>query len=216
MPRWDISPIWKDKEVFIIGGGTSLRDFDWNILIPELTIGCNDAFRLGEQVCKICLFGDSSYFHNREKELEKFKGMVMTNHPRFNTQSPNWLLTIPRKPRGLHSDALGWNDNTGFAAINLAILLGASKIYLLGFDMKMAGGKHNWHDGRKDRSGGIVYQKFLKSVPYILKDKKNRFPNVEIYNITDDSELNAFPKIGTREFWESRVHKGELQCTLQQ
>lgn len=205
MPRWNITPIWQNKEVFIIGGGPSLQNFDWKLLIPELTIGCNDAFRLGEEICKVCIFGDSSWFYRRKEELAKYKGTVFTNHPSLINHPAPWLNTVLRKTSGLHKDFIGWNGNTGFAAINLALLFGASRIYLLGYDMKMRGERHNWHDGRIDKTGAIVYKKFLSYVPHIVRDWKRLFPDVEIFNITRDSDLDAFPKIDPDKFWSSRV-----------
>ena len=151
MPRWIPKTKWKGEEVFVIGGGDSLRGFNWGLLKDELTIGCNDAFRLGKEVCKICIFGDAPWFRRNEKELAKFEGVVFTNSSQLlNTRLP-WLWTTPRKSKGLSDRAIAWNDNTGAAAVNLALLLGAKRIFLLGFDMRASErGKTNWCDESKN------------------------------------------------------------------
>ena len=53
MPIWIPQEKWKDEDVFIIGGGDSLRTFNFDVLKDELTIGCNTAFSLGSDICKI-------------------------------------------------------------------------------------------------------------------------------------------------------------------
>jgi len=72
MPVWQPTNDWQDQEVFIIGGGDSLRNFDWELLKEERTIGCNDAYKLGPEICKICIFGDVSWFKENESELTKY------------------------------------------------------------------------------------------------------------------------------------------------
>ena len=149
MPIWNITPIWKDKECFIIGGGASLKGFDWNLLKSEYTIGCNSAFLLGNSICKVCVFGDQKWFLGgrekkfvgHQKQLASFGGMVFTNHTKLLHSTIPYLNTLKRGGRGLYTDCLGWNQNTGFSAINLALLFGCRTIYLLGFDMKMVNGK---------------------------------------------------------------------------
>ena len=89
MPEWKPEPIWKDQEAFIIGGGPSLRDFDWSLLRDKNTIGCNNAFRLGPDICKICLFVDCGFiFSGRKKKREGFY--------RELAKFPNWVVTNTR------------------------------------------------------------------------------------------------------------------------
>jgi len=218
MPVWNITPIWKDKECFIIGGGYSLKksSFDWNLLKSEYTIGCNDAFQLGVSICKVCIFGDKKWFlgdttrklAGHQKQLELFTGMVFTNLPKLLHTDISWLNTLKRSGRGLHTDCLGWNQNTGFAAINLALLFGCSAIYLLGFDMKMIDGKHNWHNNRMDSSGDEVYRNFLQTQKRVQKDWKEKFPNQQIVNLVKppplDSNLTIFPCADFDSFWNKR------------
>ena len=41
MPKWMPEPFWKGEDVFILGGGTSLRKFPWTLLHDEKVIGCS-------------------------------------------------------------------------------------------------------------------------------------------------------------------------------
>jgi len=216
MPIWNISPIWKDKECFIIGGGDSLKGFDWNLLKIEYTIGCNTAFQLGVSVCKVCVFGDKKFFfgdttrkhEGYQKQLESFEGMVFTNLTKLLKSGIPYLNTIERGGLGLYTDKIGWNQNTGFSAINLALLFGCKTIYLLGFDMKMTNGRHNWHNNRLDTSGAEVYDNFLRNEKRVQKDWKAKFSNQQIINLVKpfplDSKLTVFPCADFDTFWKKR------------
>jgi len=211
MSIWQVEKIWENKECFIIGGGASLKGFKWDLLAPELTIGCNNAYQLGADICKVCIFGDVRWFERNNKELESYKGMVFTNVSSLLNSKIPYLNTMKRKANGFYTDSLGWNSNTGFSAINLALLFGAKVIYLLGFDMKLSkDGKHNWHDKRLDKSGAEVYRRFLKSGGCVTKDWKGKFPDQQVINVVkpSSSDLAIFPTMNFDEFWNSRKKVG--------
>jgi len=207
MPRWQIQPLWAGKEVFIIGGGPSLKTFDWERLKGEFTIGCNSAFRLGPEVCKVCIFGDMGFFRENADQLKSFNGPVFTCARKLAQEEIPWLYTLERRNRGLHSTALGWNQNTGALAINLAILLGAKWIYLLGYDMKLQGRDSNWHVHQSPNNSSATYMKFLLAYRDVVKDWKAKFSDREIINVTDDSDLEGFPKVPLKTFWEERQRR---------
>lgn len=202
MPRWEPVKSWKDQEVFIVGGGDSLRSFDWSLISEERTIGCNDAYIHGTD---ICVFGDINWFEAHERALKNYKGIVITNAPKmFHTKIP-WVWTMVRESRGIHENTLAWNASTGAVAVGLAVILGAAKIYLLGFDMQLSNnGKSNWHDNLLDKPDPEVYDKFGEGFGFVAKDLRSKYPGIEVVNVTDDSKLNVFKKIGVKEFWEGR------------
>jgi len=203
MPRWNPESIWKDQDVFIIGGGTSLRTFDWKLLEDKWTIGCNSAFSLGEKICKVCIFGDARWFDIYKHELVKYKGTVFTNSNQLLRTKISWLWTMSRQAKGLHHNALGWNKNTGASAINLALLLGAKRIYLLGYDMYLSQqGQPNWHDRLIHKPNEENYPKFVDNYKFVVRDLEKKWPKVEVINITDNSALNCFPKVGIDVFWK--------------
>jgi uncharacterized Rossmann fold enzyme len=206
MPSWVPEKVWDNQEVYIIGGGKSLEHFDWNLLKDKFVIGCNDAYKLGSFICDICVFGDAKWFDFHKQELVHYKGTVFTNNSRLHKKSPvTWLWTMRREGSGLHLDALGWNFSTGALAVNLALLLGAKKIYLLGFDMKLSkDGDNNWHPNKLDKPNKTLFPKFVKGFLRVKADLEKKFADVEVFNITDDSDLNVFPKIGVKEFWSTK------------
>lgn len=216
MPRWTPENKWKGQDVFIIGGGLSLKGFDWGLLKDEFTIGCNDAFLLGEKVCDICVFGDHKWFKVHYSKLAKFKNPIFTNTNHLcDSKTPKWVWWMQRRGSGFHKDALGWNENTGALAINLALILGAKKIFLLGFDMKILDiakkynkrNQNNWHENLvQDPNLGSI-QKHINAFKSSSSTIEKNFPGVKIINITDDSDLDIFPKIGVDKFWDRRNKK---------
>jgi len=206
MPQWIPKQKWKDQDVYIIGGGTSLKHFDWNLLKSKLTIGCNDAFLHGKDICKICIFGDINWFRLFHDKLEQYDGAVFTNCGSLYKSKIPWLWAMPRIAKGVSHKALAWNKNTGALAINLALLLGAKRVFLLGFDMKLSkDGKANWHPNNINKPNKDIYSEFIKGCTNLKKALPKEFPGIDIYNVTDDSDLNIFPKIGTKEFWKEKL-----------
>ena|SRR3990167_8646320 len=201
MPIWNPEKEWLDQEVYLIGGGASLRGFNFSLLKGKNTIGCNAAFRLGPEVVKICLFGDSSWWEKVKEELEQFKGRVVTCSPTLLPLNIPWLLQIPREKKGLSGGgSVGWNFSTGAAAINLAILLGANKIYLMGYDLSShTDGKTHWHDTYTRKMGEANFDRFQRGFS-IVANNLGKFSSVKVVNVTDGtSKLNHFPRMSFQE-----------------
>jgi hypothetical protein len=210
MPRWRLTKYWDQQDVIIIGGGPSLKDLDWSLLSGENTIGCNTAFIHGPSICKVCIFGDYKWWETFKDQLSKYSdegGSVFTNCPKLMTSPVKWLWTISRESHGLHESCIGWNGNTGAAAINLAILFGAKRIFLLGYDMKHIDGRSNWHNHIIDKKlvRPSVYPLFCHQFGWVKKDWKKKFPNIEIWNVTSDSGLSKdiIPWMSPEIFWAS-------------
>jgi len=204
MPRWKPVETWKDRDVFIIGGGRSLKSFNWNLLKDECVIGCNDAFQLGEDICNICIFGDKKWFKEFKTELMQYKGIVFTSFKEFHYTQNDWIWTLERPAKGLSKTKLCWNRSTGANAINLALILGAKRVCLLGFDMKLTDSKPNWHDKILSKPRASVYTNFIHGMLQVKRRLPSVFPGREIVNVTDSSDLNVFPKISLKTFWKDR------------
>lgn len=220
MPMWKPSTIWSNLDAFVLGGGSSLRGFDWSLLVGERVVGCNQAFRLGAAVCKFVVFCDRKVMYERDKRpragfygaMAKYAetGTLVTTDPMLRTAREQWLKWMPRKSSGLHRDALGFNCNTGMSALNLALLLGATTVYLLGFDMHLDGaGRPNWHDNVIDNPNAAVYGRMIRYCGQVARDLPRVFPGCQVYNVTDDSALDAFPKVAVDTFWKDRRRESD-------
>ena len=202
MPRWSPEKVWDGADAVIIGGGDSLRDFPWEILKGESTIGCNAAYTLGKDICSVVLFGDNAFFKKNQAGLQKYGGPVFTNSRRLQGSTISWLYSVPRQSDGLGLQSLGWNGNTGASALNLALLFGASRVFLLGFDMCAVEERANWHDmyekDRKQRhnsvkkaEAGHPYPRFLRGFEAVVRDWKEKFSDREIINVNDDTNSSG-------------------------
>lgn len=169
---------------FIIGGGGSLKDFDFSRLKDEITIGINYVFKFFEPTYLI--WCDEAVYNQNKEEIDRLKsikyaptwwiGNNWQNVKGFSIadsfQGKDGLI------KGLYGGKNGWMS--GVLAISLASALGYSPIYLLGFD----GDKTHFHDYSIDTDLSLYnswYEEF--------RDKW------EIYNCSLKSSIGVFPKI---------------------
>lgn len=204
--------MWKEEDAYIVGGGPSLKAFDWDLIKGRNVIGCNGAYALGSHICKIVIFGDFLWWEKiaRRNAIERYGGIVVGCSSRMKHPPEPWVRLIRRGGNGLCVDALAWNGNTGSLAINLALILGVQKVFLLGFDMKLGRCKEghlraNYHELRYESPKAHVYPRFARGFQKLADALPGVFPGREIWNITDDSELDMFPKIGLVEHFGAKV-----------
>jgi len=200
---WAPKKEWEGQRAYIIGGGSSLEGFPFQLLAGRNTIGCNEAFRLGRSVVDTVIFGDAAFFHKRKWELETFGGRVVTSAPSLLSLQCDWLKLMGRVRDGLHEgNQLGWNYSTGAASINLAYSLGAAEVYLLGFDMAPSAiGKTHWHRHSLRNPDGASFSRFKRGF-VTLAEAVKKTP-MRVLNVTDGgSELPAFDRITFEQFYQ--------------
>ena len=114
--------------------------------------------------------------------------------------------------KGLYSSVL-----TGAFTLNLAIRLGFKKIFLLGYDCGATGKSTHWYDQVEgagqftDYEGKLItgvgindagkfntsfYSKEDVEINNLWKPFEEEFSNVQIYNVSLDSRIQVFQKIG--------------------
>ena len=115
--EWTPVPLWAGRRCYIIGGGSSLKGFDWELLRGEAVLGCCAAFYLGVDLVPVTVFGDAKFLNAHYDGLSRYAnvgGEVFTNSSRLRKPPPpDWLHVMKKQLYGLHTDALGWNVNTG-------------------------------------------------------------------------------------------------------
>jgi len=202
--------IWAGHRAFIIGGGASLRRFDWRCLSSELVVGINRAFEVGDWAFNVAM--DTNLFARFEcGDAGEAATARWKNYAGYRVWwgGSNYLFPPPDRdhpydiwtvePAAHHEFPLGSlarlsaANNTGVLALNLAVVLGASPIYLLGFDMNSpTTGQSWWHDGYAGKDQGAkVYASFIRDFELIAP----RIPaTTEVINLNPDSALPTFPK----------------------
>jgi hypothetical protein len=194
---------WTGERCFIIGGGESLKGFDFSLLNNELTIALNRSFEYLEST--IILWMDSQSFYRDlmngdlgEDVKEKFY-WSRSIKVALNIQDvpyPPEIYTINSSGTQVLSPSievgLGHGGNSGYTALNMAVCLGANPIYLLGFDMKGDGkGNQSWfHDGYKKTQRESVYKRFIENFNFaapLIKEK-----GIKVINLNPESNLRCF------------------------
>jgi len=192
---------WEGKSCFLIGGGPSLRGFDFSRLAGELTIGINRAYERHD--CTIMFFMDSQYHEwitngemgaEAKAKFQAFKGLKACLYT-MEYDYPKGIYLLPCAGGDVFGESmefgLGSGTNSGYAALNLAVCLGANPIYLLGFDMNSQDGKQEWwHDGYPVKQEKKVYQQFRRDFEAVAPELASR--GVRVVNLNPQSELRCF------------------------
>ena len=196
-----IPALWNNTTVFIIGGGPSLNGLDLSPLHSQRCVGVNNSFRLGSWI-DVCWSTDSRWLEWNKEDLRKFAGLKLSGIPKREA-GPFGDLGVLRVRRaagqktGISTDPgeIVWNLNSGASAINLAVHLGAQRIVLVGFDMKVAeDGNHNWHNDHRHRPPDNIYEKrFMSAFAPIAADLGKL--GIECLNANPESAIEEFPKI---------------------
>jgi len=195
---WGAMRLWEGQTVFIVGGGHSLKGFDFSPIHDARVIGVNDAYTYGDWV-DVCYFGDWHWLVHHQDSLREWPNMKITN--REECLGLPGVFTMERKGRGFNLPTqLPWYLNSGTTAIGLAAMLGAETIVLLGFDMKLGPeGESNWHPNNLNTSTDRTYKGFVHQTELLALDLGKSFPDVQVINAGPDSDLEVFPKMTLEE-----------------
>jgi len=187
---------------WIVAGGPSLRGVDLRFLQREDVIAVNRAYELIEDTSNLRVWWtDYRFWWWHAAQLKELKHARLHSandrlgrHLQYPSSVRIWQLT---GPVGLEraEGGLRHGNNGGFAAINLAYHLGARRIILLGYDMKLsADGAGHWHEehpwGRlRSRT---LKEKMLPAFRGLAQELEKE--GVEVINANLDSALLDFPR----------------------
>jgi SAM-dependent methyltransferase len=87
-------------------------------------------------------------------------------------------------------------NNSGFAGLNLAILMGAKRIVLVGFDMRHVDGKKHFFGDHPSPLRNSPPKVFPAWIEIFTKAAKTLPADIKVVNATPDSALQCFPAWG--------------------
>ncbi len=153
---------WAGRPCFIVGGGPSLRGFDFSELAPHLVIAVNRAYELADAKPDLVVSMDFGFWkeHGQAVEASGVHAIhVQVGGQKLPKYGPTQVVPccVPAHEINPHlhpawgmslTAGVGCGGNSGYAALNIADCLGASPVFLLGFDCRGKDGKQAWwHDG---------------------------------------------------------------------
>ena len=199
-PVWEIlqDGAWKGQAAFLIGGGPSLKGFDFERLRGlGRVIAINRALEYIPWA-DILFFMDNRFYqmvHKKPEMKEKweaFQGIKIFLNMAGRLYED--VYSVRKLGRVGLSNSLKTGifhgNNSGVGAINLAFCLGAKPIYLLGYDCAFQGKQTHFHSGY----GMVQHEGSVKS---FIKD----FDRLNRYIVrTSAKVINLNPKSGCRSF----------------
>lgn len=193
---WHVEPEWKDQTVCIIGGGPSLTKQQVAQIRHSRVIAVNNTVYLAPWA-DILYFCDSRWYEWHESAVKAFAGRRVTLE---NLQLQAEITVYSLRNYGIDGmpparDGIMHGRNSGFQAMQLAILLGVKRIILLGFDMH---GGH-WHAEHPIPTPTNVFAGMIDCFYKIAPDIKKY--GVEVINCTPDTALHCFPCASIDNIW---------------
>jgi len=186
---------------FLIGGGHSLKGFDFHRLDGEITIGINFVFK--HYIPTILIWSDRDIYPKYKKEIDALDCLKLTQ--KINL-TPDYKDVLGYEISGVFNGDNGIKKGlyhrylTGLIALSLAIALGYKPIYLLGYDCCFGkDGGHFYGDDLVNKSGQKE-ETFIRGIKYFDVYKNYDY----IYNCSPISRLTQFPKVDINEVLESR------------
>jgi hypothetical protein len=186
---------WPGETVVVIATGPSLTADDVDYCRGKArVIAINDATRLAP-------WADALYATDA-KWWHWHKGVPEYTGPKWSLEHSQWHNTRALYPdvQRLRNTGPG-GRNSGYAAINLAVHYGASKIVLLGYDMQAVKGKSHFF-GEHPQKNTSPYAQFRQAFTTLVKPLAKL--GIEIVNCSRNSVLTAFPKAELRDTLKAR------------
>lgn len=208
------SGAWEGKRCFILGGGPSLKGFDYNPIKNELTIGVNKTFIQFPATINYAMDSrfysmvtDSSNEENLYQSWAAYNGIkvFLLRSKKFKFDSSVYVVnSLPNKCISFDLNRGIWpGNNSGFGALALSIALGCKQIGLLGFDLKVDfknSGTH-WHKGYVNQRFSTMqkkldkFKKCFEEFSEVIKQQ-----GINVVNLNPQSALKCFPFSKVKEF----------------
>lgn len=199
--------IWSGETAVCIASGPSLKAEDVDYVRGKAkTIVINASYVLAPWA-DVLYCADANpfrwYWEHGPKGYERiamrdFRGLKFSLTKRSAQWSGVQVLKQGRE-EGLSLDPtrLCLGMNSGYQAINLAVLLGAARILLLGYDMTVEkDGREYWHEQHPHKKRS-PYKTFRRLFPSIVEPLKKA--GIAVVNCSRATALDCFPRMPIRE-----------------
>ena len=198
---------WKGQRCFIAGGGPSLKGFDFSRLEGNRVIAINRAF-LDCPFADLMFFMDKRRFYRwvmdgdlgdvTKQAFINFKGHKVFLYQNYAIPDVKYIPRAGQKgiPVSLE-DGIYHGAHSGYGALQIALCLQASPIYLLGYDFKYDVDQEgqdvaNYHGAypRNEPEGSVF--SFMKGLIELSVSLAASGHPARIINLNPDSGLRCF------------------------
>jgi len=206
-----VPKLWPGSTVAVLATGPSLTQEDCDYLQGKCQVVCvNDAHMLAPWAP--VLYSSDRRWWPHHKGVPKFQGLKYGVG--CGVRKANPFMHLPDiqvlRNSGMHGldpdpSALRTGRNSGHAAINLAIHLGAVRVLLLGYNMSYTGGKAHFfgnHPPGLAQSSGL-FPGFIKTYQSMVKPLADM--GVEVINCTERTSLHCFPEAKLRDVLKAKA-----------
>lgn len=183
--------------VYLVGAGPSLRGFDFGRLRNRTVFAINDAYKHIPFATAI-VSADLRWCNRRAEDLNTIAArkilVVPSGHPLPGIHGATFLRAEYESGFSENPEYINVRGSSGYAALNIAFLLGYQQIFLLGYDYTQP--KERWYQRYEWKSASTeqVYsgwaEEFGSTLPQLLRY------NVTVTNVGLNSAITAFPKVG--------------------
>lgn len=166
-------------------------------------VAVNDAYRMLPEA-NLLYACDAAWWDVHHGALD-FRGERWSSHALANNDKRHIALSYgvrlvsgaDAEGFSFNPDVIHYGGNSGFQAINLALLLGASRIALVGFDMRTTAQRHFFGHHPAPLLNHVRYEQFI---PHFEVAAKRLPADRHIVNCTPGSALTMFPSHALTEF----------------
>jgi len=198
MPWYQHGRPFEDWTVVVAAQGPSL--------IPEQvdeashifpTCVCKDVYMYAENA-KLIYACDRAWWHQRwrtDEALRKHKAVKVTlDYQKLDTKVPDlqWLKCGGNHGFIFEEGVVAHGRNTGHQLINLVVNMGAPRLILMGYDMRVLDGKTHCHDRHVPVPHTVFddfYGAMMQAAPLLVKK------GIKVINTSMRSRLTCFPKM---------------------
>lgn len=183
--KWTVPPDWRGETVVVMATGPSLTQEHADACRGLRTIVVNNAYQLAPWA-DVLYFCDARWIDVHPCAL-KFAGLkVSLEDDRVLRLENGGESGIDERPTHLRT-----GRNSGYQALNLAVLFGAKRILLFGFDMKAKGKTHFFGRHPPSLERQHPYQVWIRHFNQAAPVLKSM--GVEVWTCTD-SALTCFER----------------------
>lgn len=197
MKRFRAKPDWEGQSVAIVASGPSVLSFDFSLIAGLRTIAVKDGYKLVPDA-DVLMIGDHRYA-KRNPDLSGYKGPLILYtdpEPLPECWSDERVRFIPKVPGGgisRNPRELRGSFTTTALAINLAVLQGSKRIYLVGVDARPGPNNERHFGGELQEDWHARYDRQKWGYSRIVRDMAPL--GLSIINLNPKSAVTSFPRI---------------------